>query len=127
MSICPLGRPLSPPLSLVVRRRREGVAWGGELWRDSRGWSGSSCPSRTPSSWAAWPWPRPALAGSDAVADYAAGAAALVAGLFGMAVCDLLGQVQELHARLGRLEFNQSGNLPRGGATEPGAAADGGA
>ena len=55
---------------------------------------------------------RPALAGSAAVADYAAGAAALVAGLFGLAVCELLGQVQELHARLGRLEFNQTGNLP---------------
>lgn len=67
----------------------------------------------------------PALAGSAAVADYTAGVAALVAGLFGLAVCDLLGQVRELHARLGRLEFNQSGNLPRGGRPpEPGSGPD---
>ena len=66
---------------------------------------------------------RPALAGSAAVADYAAGAAALVAGMFGLAMCELLGQVRELHARIGRLEFNQSGNSPRGGnPPEPGGA-----
>jgi hypothetical protein len=69
---------------------------------------------------------RAALVGSAAAADYAAAAAALVAGLFGLAACDLLGQVHELHTRLGRLEFNQAGNLPRGDRSPaPGPGAEG--
>ena len=56
---------------------------------------------------------RPAVAGSDSVADYLPGSAALVAGLFGLALCELLGAVQELHARVARQEFNRDGDLPR--------------
>ncbi len=79
---------------------------------------------------------RPALAGSGSVTDYLPGVVGLVAGLFGLALCELLGAVHELHTRLARQEFNRSGNLPREAGpgaerptnqAEPGAAADGGA
>ena len=56
---------------------------------------------------------RAALAGSASVTDYLPGVAAFVAGLFGLALCELLGAVHELHARLARQEFDQSGNLPQ--------------
>lgn len=58
---------------------------------------------------------RPAVAGSASVTDYLPGVAALVAGLFGLALCELLGAVHELHAGLARQEFNRSGYLPAGG------------
>lgn len=56
---------------------------------------------------------RSALAESTAIADYVSGTVCLILGLFGLALCELLGQMQELHEKLGRMEFNQSGNLKK--------------